>query len=339
MGGGLCRVLVLAVACLQAWVPPARSLPRNPEPLTVFHVNPVSYGVLPANQNTADFDGFLAFSLMSVWQPLACLIDPTDPNCDNPEIFVPPDKLAVTQLLLEVDPRFGQYGKCNICRQGHDPMDPNRTCVDGEYTCNCDPWQAFPLSAAIMRHTGGWPRFTTECSSLVGRHHLRHEDMDPCNASMAAVDCWWINMVAKVGGSWYTTPAWGFCNATTVGPCTWWLREVVHRVSKACADDIVFGAVEQARPWCFRSCGRRNTTSPCWIRCFMAATLGPEAAYSDAIGGLPLPVLRDIWWRPFRPVSAGGCPRLPAQADGVRAPTVGGAALPGQERPVSASDR
>eukprot|EP00668_Euglena_longa_P029897 GGOE01037278.1.p1 GENE.GGOE01037278.1~~GGOE01037278.1.p1 ORF type:complete len:314 (+),score=51.06 GGOE01037278.1:42-983(+) len=291
------------LAWLQCWPRPVHSLPWDAQLLTAFHVNPVAYGVVPVNQNTADLDGFIAFQLMAIWQPLACLEDPTDPNCDNPEIFAPPGQLAVTQLLLEVDPHFGPYGKCNICRRSHDPVDTNRTCVDGQYTCNCDPFQA--------ARSGGVGVSTTECSLLVGRHTLRNRDLGQCNASMSAADCWWVNMAWKLGGSWFTTTAQGLCTANAGPWCTWSLREVVHRVSKACADTIIHSAVEQTHPHCFRSCGVRNTTSPCWIRCFMAATLGPESDRSDSVGGLPLPLLRDIWRRPFRDLWAGGCPRLP----------------------------
>eukprot|EP00667_Euglena_gracilis_P021741 EG_transcript_23927 len=249
-------LLLLVYACLFG----LHALPVPPLLLTVTHVNPVRFGILPVDQDTGDEDGALVFNILAVYMPLECMEKPDGLNCGNLEIFSPASEQAVTQLALEVDPRFGPYGLCNICVHGRDPFDPSRTCVNGTYTCNCQPW------STSGRRLGSTPA-NAECSTPVGHHEIRHEKTEPCNASQTDYQCWWRHLLRKIGGHWYSTPSQGLCDAThTHGNCTWRVRQVLHRISKACSDNIVNQAIEDVNPGCFRRCGRRNTTSPCWIR-------------------------------------------------------------------------
>lgn len=98
------------------------------------------------------------------------------------------------------------------------------------------------------------------------------------------------------------------------------VAEVVKRVSKACADRSIQAAVEAAGPACFRACrgptaAPRNTSSPCWIRCFEATILGPQAGkpYSPPSGGMNRTALLQIWLAPFASddPERRGCPALP----------------------------
>ena len=89
--------------------------------------------------NTGDAEGDLYFDLRSVYTPLECahpspytavrqaalsaaetgLLLLTAPlpvlqhDCDNIEVTAP--DLAITKLVLEVDSRWSDYGRCNIC--------------------------------------------------------------------------------------------------------------------------------------------------------------------------------------------------------------------------------
>ena len=69
--------------------------------------------------------------------------------------------LVITQLVLEVDSRFGGYGRCNICVNGSDHHGHNN-CTDGEYICGCGDPHAPPH--------GGQP--TVPCGAAVGKENL-----------------------------------------------------------------------------------------------------------------------------------------------------------------------
>jgi hypothetical protein len=51
--------------------------------------------------------------------PLECAVPSasTAHDCDNIEVTAP--DLAITKLVLEVDDRFSDYGRCNICGPNH----------------------------------------------------------------------------------------------------------------------------------------------------------------------------------------------------------------------------
>ena len=95
----------------------------------------------------------------------------------------------------------------------------------------------------------------------------------------------------------------------------------MKRISKQCADGSFQTAVEEAAARqgehnCFDKCGlaHRNTSSPCWIRCFEETVLGNESSRPGGeLGGMSKEALLDAWAQPFASsdVSKGGCPALP----------------------------
>lgn len=78
--------------------------------------------------------------------------------------------------------------------------------------------------------------------------------------------------------------------------------EVKKIVKKECHNDVFFKAVERRNERCFKGCngGVRNTTSPCWIRCFYDTAYGPESGIPGGkVEGMPLEDLLDAWTEPF----------------------------------------
>ena len=97
--------------------------------------------------NTGDAEGDLYFDLRSVYMPLECahpspytavrdlslcrdgrrfFFSQRRPlpvllqhDCDNIEVTAP--DLAITKLVLEVDSRWSDYGRCNICGPNGEP--------------------------------------------------------------------------------------------------------------------------------------------------------------------------------------------------------------------------
>ena len=79
-------------------------------------------------------------------------------------------------------------------------------------------------------------------------------------------------------------------------------------VNKTCHGDVFFSAVESRGRPCFDACGPRNTTSPCWARCFYETALGPEAGKRlTPNAGMPLQDLIEAWSAPFK---SDVCPNL-----------------------------
>jgi len=274
--------------------------------LTVYHQTLNTSGLIPINQNTGDFRGFMAFNMFSTFSRFSCLRNFTADWCDNPEAFGPADRMVITELTLEVDSRFGPYSKCNLCQHGHDPYEPQRRCRANTYTCACG------VSGASVA-----PPKVPKCESPVGHADVAVYEIPSCDPSTTEEDCWEYNMGHKIGGNWYATHDSGQCGGHhRDGNCTWRVVTVEKRIAKECADAMILGAVEAHNPKCFQWCGPRRLASGCWARCFTATVLGPHAGMQPDVSGIPLAGLIDIWSRPFRDPSEGGCPRLPVASDG-----------------------
>jgi hypothetical protein len=88
--------------------------------ITIYHVNAATYGAAPVNMNTGDALGDMYFDLRSVDIALECAHPSasTAHDCDNQEVVA--TDLAITKLVLEVDSRYGGYGRCNVCVNGTD---------------------------------------------------------------------------------------------------------------------------------------------------------------------------------------------------------------------------
>jgi len=283
--------------------------------LTVYHINPYHLGVLPINMDTGDAWGDIFFDLRSKVLPLEC--DGTSSNgmdCSNPEVTA--DDLVLTKLVLEVDNRFGDYGRCNVCVNGSDHHGTNN-CTDGEYVCTCGGG-----------HHGGGPK---PCGKAVGYEnvtakHTNRTATSPggCSSRSKEWQCWTSNVVHKLsgdGGAWYSTPTEGYCgdgSAPAPEGCTWRVVEVAKIVNKTCSDDVIYNTLETYDDQqCFTSCGdsgvgkERNTSSYCWMKCFYTTLLGADAGTPQGgRGGIPGDMVLAAWDKAFVGEEEGGCTAL-----------------------------
>ena len=129
----LCLALLLAVPAFSAApvLPSSTIDPAHATNITLYHVNERNFSSTDIrNMNTADMNGDIYFDIRSRGLPLECgpLVNTSfwsRLDCDNPEVATPTSELAVTQLVLEVDTRWGDYANCNINPQ------------TGGYECSC----------------------------------------------------------------------------------------------------------------------------------------------------------------------------------------------------------
>mmetsp|Transcript_57672 Transcript_57672/g.106621 ORF Transcript_57672/g.106621 Transcript_57672/m.106621 type:complete len:385 (+) Transcript_57672:40-1194(+) len=134
----LCAPLVVILAHLLA--PAAGQIsPDHSQKQTVFHINPLSAGTVPVNQNTGDLHGDLSFYLDQFLLPLECANKSKDIrsviDCSNLERAAA--DIVATQVDLEIDDRFTHYSACNLCNNS-DPF-THQPCRQqhGEYVCDC----------------------------------------------------------------------------------------------------------------------------------------------------------------------------------------------------------
>lgn len=282
--------------------------PEYSEMITVYHVNPIIFGIAPVNMDTGDALGDMYFDLRSVSLPIECAhpTNATAKDCDNEEVIA--NDLVINQLVLEVDNRqYGEYGRCNICVNGSDHHG-NNNCTDGLYICSCGEFNA-------PKPCGSWVGKTNLTDMYAGRS---------CSSSAPNYDCWKDHVVNRTGGFWYSTTESGWCDRKGFNPatdkCSWRVAHAVKRINKTCSDDMIYSAVEKHdKTDCFSKCAagagpKRNVSDPCWIECFYDAALGPGSALStwdDTDGGIPRSALEQIWKQPFASEQDGGCPSLP----------------------------
>jgi hypothetical protein len=181
--------------------------------LTVFHVNEDTYGTAPINMDTGNARGDMYFDIRSMALPIECKDDPSSTDCDNAEVVS--KDLVITKLVLEIDTRFGDYGRCNVCINGTDHHG-NNSCVDGVYWCSCGSWSE-----------------PAQCPAAVGRSNItEHFGQRTCKAGSKDYQCWHSNSAKKTGGLWFSTDSLGFCGDGSLPPpagCTWRVAEAVKR--------------------------------------------------------------------------------------------------------------
>eukprot|EP00656_Telonema_subtile_P053227 TRINITY_DN7647_c0_g1_i6.p1 TRINITY_DN7647_c0_g1~~TRINITY_DN7647_c0_g1_i6.p1 ORF type:complete len:315 (-),score=65.33 TRINITY_DN7647_c0_g1_i6:102-1046(-) len=284
----------ILLASVRAGIPP-----EYQANITVYHVNEATFGAAPVNMDTGNALGDMYFDFRSVSLPLECAhpTNATARDCDNAEVAS--DNLVITELILTVDKRFGDYGRCNVCVNGTDHHGHNN-CTDGEYICGC----------------GGY-LFPTVCGAPVGIQNITQQvSVHDCGGLFQSNqwDCWKYNVAKKMGGLWYSTTEQGWCDSAHPSPnCTWFVAEAVKRVNKSCSDNLIYNAVEQADAnKCFAGCGARNTSSPCWIECFYDTLLGPGTDKPAAnVTGMPTTSLLAAWDASFASSGVAGCPAVP----------------------------
>jgi hypothetical protein len=286
------------------------------EDITVYHVNPLSDGVIPINMDTANALGDIFFDFRSKVFPIECGPGAPPPShgsdCKNAEVTA--GDLVITKLVLTVDNRFGEYGRCNICVNGS--AGGVTPCTDGEYLCSC-----------------GYSRHEEKCPKTVGVENVT-EHFAPragCKQGEKDWECWRNNVCVKTKGIWYSTFASGYCgdgSKPEPAGCTWKVKNLTKLVNKTCSDNTVYNYLEtynQEATKCFSSCAdsglgpARNTSSTCWVKCFYTTLLGPDAGTPGGqVTGVPMEKILAAWEKPFLSSKAaeGGCPSLPPSSLG-----------------------
>lgn len=268
-------------------------IPREyAENITVYHVNPMNYSYAPINMDTGNSLGDLYFDLRSVDLPIECSNPKTarSSDCKNQEVVS--GDLGITRLTIEVDKRYyGEYARCNICVNGTD-HDGHNNCKDGEYVCSCGGF--VKPSPCDERYVG--------VSNLSTRYENSSSTSKCLEPWSSQIDCWRMHVVDSTGGLWFSTLKGGYCDGGS--DCTWRVAGDVKRINKTCSDESIYSNVEAAdKSGCFSGCGAtRNTTSPCWIKCFYDTVLGPN---SDSYKwrpntGFNKEQLAALWESPFK---------------------------------------
>merc|ERR1712224_698476 len=110
----------------------------------------------------------------------------------------------------------------------------------------------------------------------------------------------------------------GYCGSNSEAGTCGWRAISLRTVRNSCLKDKIMTAVEDTSPNCFNGCGPRNSTSSCYIGCFMDAILGPQARKSStvALSGMPLADIVKAWDSAFSAESEGGCPTVPSLTSG-----------------------
>lgn len=325
-------------------------LPNDALMLTVYHVNPLSAGALPIDQDTGDIPGDLYFYLGDFLLPLECANKTAAAiqgfDCGNVERS---GDLVVTKVDMKIDKNVSGYMACNLCN-GTDPF-TQKPCQKGTYVCDCqdrvngcdptkvgvqDIYQTYaPIpsslwcSARMNMLCGAEHSSQKGCPACLQKHwdELQKVGCNQrdafffcpgpfgfCDKDAPAWECWRENIPRKTKGYWVSTLRQGMCNATSMpGSCSWQVQKTTT-VNETCLRNSIMSTVEAASPGCFTGCGLRNVTSPCWIDCFFDTILGRSARTSNLLplGGLSLDALQHAWDKAFAPTSQGGCPVLPA---------------------------
>mmetsp|Transcript_14092 Transcript_14092/g.21278 ORF Transcript_14092/g.21278 Transcript_14092/m.21278 type:complete len:352 (-) Transcript_14092:2167-3222(-) len=284
--------------------------PRFAKNITVYHVNSYSKGTIPLDMDVSDIGGEIFFDLRSVVLPIECGSEYAwSGDCENSELES--DDLVITKLELEVDTRFGEYGRCNVCNaSGIDPFS-GLHCTAGDYFCTCGGYYD---SYACNSSAVGYENITETFSKFV------------CTWDEYITQPWrcWQNAVWQTtGGIWLSTPASGYCNSSHEykdSSCTWRVLDQVKTISKNCSDAAIYATVQKYdNTGCFDQCSfrdRHNTSSSCFIGCFYKTVLGAEGMLppydddSSSGGGLTKDQLIAAWDAPFSSTDPdlNGCP-------------------------------
>lgn len=271
--------------------------PKFAKNLTLYHVNEANYSGI-ANMDTGDAAGDAFFSLRSVYLPIECASSAGhrySGDCDNPEIVG--DKLTITEVVVQVDSRFGNYSECNVCVNSTVPFTHDVPCTDGDYVCVC----------------GDFRNLTTHCPPTVGIEQPSSvfNRFKP-NIFSPNYEWWLVNLVRRLTGYWYSTPASGQCKSSDPAstPCFWEVMATKRKVSKNCQQKYIFSKVTAANQQCFNSCDQpSNTTSTCFIECFYTTILGEHSNHKYSTGGMTQEQIVDLWtFAIANDETKGGCP-------------------------------
>jgi hypothetical protein len=263
------------------------------ERITIYHVNPLSEGVIPLNMDSGDAAGDMFFDFRSKVLPFECRDNPLAPDCFNPEVVG--EELVISKLVLEVDNRFGLYARCNMCINGTDRHGDDH-CTNGQYVCSC----------SVDEHVH------KDCPMAVGWLNVNDTHDGTCEWNDPEWKCWHEHVIKKTQGAWVSTTKESYCGDGTRSPpwgCTWRVVEKPQVITKKCSDKHIYDRIESFpdTSHCWSTCSdsgpgeRRNESSLCWTKCFFQAFLGREAGRrGGAVRGIEFTEILDAWEEAFR---------------------------------------
>lgn len=155
---------------------------------------------------------------------------------------------------------------------------------------------------------------TRYCTSLDNATGLCKSCADQCDG------VWdhWKSQVSLLGGEWYSTTTQSDCSRknSSTDKCAWRTLENKKTVNATCANGNVHKAVEARGEKCFGQCAQpTNSTSDCWILCFVETVLGRDPLNMNKTLAAPMTAdeLTVPWLKSFTSESPadGGCPALP----------------------------
>ena len=259
----------------------------------------------------------------------------SDDHSDNEDV-------VIAKLVVEVssgtttsgdndddDDLYGPYATCNACDGGHDPIKPDRVCGDNtddnekRYICDCyedsSSFPPRPAECGLDRRVGREEISVTFGNKGIGRFCA----MGGWDTGVGESSCAMSNAADLIKGYWYSTLSFDDDDGSSNG---WKTVQVVKRIGKRCHSETFLDKIESlAREQpsnnnCFESCLAsgsltRDTSSPCWVRCFAEAALGPGSTRSiivpsPDINRMTADELMGAWEYPFNDVSDGGCPEI-----------------------------
>ena len=238
------------------------------------------------NQDTGDLLGDAYFVLRGLMLPVEC--KSKNPlahfDCDNPEQNATTN--IVSQHVVAVDSRFGEYGSCNANKSG-------------VYECFCGDFHSQKPCGPKVGYTD------------VATRESKHGHPRPGSEAWIF---WRANLAIKTGGSWYSTTAAGQCaERAAEAPCTWRVLTTTRQIVAGCLETRIAQVIQAYSPSCFDACPQpHNASTACVVDCYYMNLLGNKGgrAIIKPSDGMPRSLVEDAWSKAFASAdpAQGGCP-------------------------------
>jgi len=271
--------------------------------VTVYDVLPEGCRDSISNNDVGNPHGDMYFNIKDKYLPVACAACALDGSCrhsastfdcDNPESS---GNLVVRKIEVEVNGAFDDngYELCDVwpgssaCQytcfsphgRQHDGV--GREAVCGGESSSCD---MAPTPGSRFTGTRAWDYWNYNTAALFG------------NTGQGE----WYSLVSRDEGTMWR-------NATTL-----------KKINAACQSRALDKLVQQTGQACFDACPQpTNQSSTCWVDCFFATVLGPDADTTtkppgSQQGAMDVDQLATAWLSGFGSddPSEGGCPPCPA---------------------------
>eukprot|EP00935_MAST-01C_sp_MAST-1C-sp1_P000174 g174.t1 len=314
-------MISMAVILLPAAALATAATPPHATPVTFYNLRPYNLTSDIDEKNSADALGDIFFYITDrLITPYACrhYTGHKPFMCQSFQKRLQTGDQVYTELEVSVDSTWGG-------------------CPSGLENCSqysdCNPTKSEALEAANCTED----LLQNECRrerscSAPGKLEVASRYCGPINQSsglciQCADECdgpWshWKSEVSRLGGEWYSTTSDGDCSNPSASKCSWLVTKKKKTINATCANNKIHEAVEKKGKECFSKCAQpTNSTSDCWILCFVETVLGRNPLSLTSVVGTPMTAteLTTPWLAAFATDSpaTGGCPALPPAPPGV----------------------